>query len=84
MQPTALPLMVILWWKHSPTHLINITSVWFGNILEEALSLPVHGDLPVQLTGERNPGDGLVVVLRISATKGYYTAFKVSVQESEK
>ena len=46
--------------------------------------LPVHGDLPVQLTGERNPADGLVVVLRISATEDYHTAFKVSVQESRK
>lgn len=83
MQPTALSLMVILWWKHSPTCLRNITSVWFGCTLQKALSLPVYGDLPVQLTGERNPGDGLVVVLGINATEGYHTTFKVSVQERQ-
>lgn len=52
----------------------------------EAISvvLPVHCDLPVQLIGEGNPGDGTIVVVGISTTKGHHTALLgVTTEESE-
>lgn len=81
MQATGLPLMLILAWDTVQND--SETSVCMIWILEEAQILPVHRDLPVQLTRERNPDDGLVIVVRISATEGYNAAFWVSMQESQ-
>lgn len=47
------------------------------------MALPVHHELPVHLTREGNPSDGLIVVVRINATKGDHAAFRVTAQESE-
>lgn len=47
------------------------------------MDLPVHCELPVHLTSEGNPSDGLIIVVRINATKGDHAAFRVTTQESE-
>lgn len=49
-----------------------------------SVALPVHCDLPVQLIGERNPGDGTRVMVGVNATEGHHTALmSVTAEESE-
>lgn len=44
---------------------------------------PVHCDLPVQISGERDPGDGTSVVVGVSASEGHHTALlRVTSEES--
>ena len=48
------------------------------------LALPVHGDLPVQLIGEGNPGDGARVVVGVNTTEGHHTTLlRVTTVESK-
>lgn len=59
-----------------------ITSVWTD--FRTAVALPVHCDLPVQLTGEGNPGDGAIEVIGVNTTKGHHTALlRVTTENSE-
>lgn len=47
-------------------------------------ALPVHCDLPVQLIGEGNPGDGTIVVVGVNTTEGHHAALlRVTTEESE-
>lgn len=39
-----------------------------------SVALPVHCDLPVQLTREGDPGDGARVVVGVNSSKGHHTA----------
>lgn len=78
--------MVTLRGRHSTTCIIEIRLFRFGYISEglQSVALPVHCDLPVQLTGEGNPGDGAVVAVRVNTTKGHHTALRqVTTEESE-
>lgn len=62
-------------------------SVWSGFWWAyEAASfvLPVDCDLPVQLIGEGNPGNGTIVVVGVNTTKGHHTALLgVTMEENE-
>lgn len=47
------------------------------------VALPVHCDLPVQIPGERDPGDGTSVVVGVHTTEGHHTALlRVASEES--
>lgn len=48
------------------------------------MALPVHFNLPVELVGDRNPGDGVIVVVRVNTTEGYHTTLcRVTKEESQ-
>lgn len=48
------------------------------------VDLPVHCDLPVQLIGEGNPGDGTSVVVGVRTTESHHTTLlRVSTEEIE-
>lgn len=49
-----------------------------------SVALPVYCDLPVQVSGEGNPGDGAIIVVGVNTTEGHHTALlRVSTKESK-
>lgn len=60
----------------------QFVDVWIH--LVGTVALPVHCDLPVQLIREGNPGDGAIVVVGVSTTKGHHTSLlRVTAEESK-
>lgn len=63
------------------------TLVWiefWGPCHAVSVASPVHCDLPVQLIGEGNPGDGAIVVVGVNTAEGHHTALlRVAAEENE-